>query len=184
MLPSFATERLLLRPRTMSDLAACLAMDRDPEVTRYVAGPWNEPRAHEAFVRDRIQRPYPAGLGYWSIFPRNTPEQFLGWILLIPVDAVGPEVEIGWRLVHSTWAHGYATEAARPVAHHAFEVVGLDRIVAAIDRRNTGSLRVAEKLGMTPGDFEHDADGDLQSLVLTAERYRALNAMRRDEPRA
>ena len=45
MLPRFETERLWLRPRTMADFAACLDMDRDPEVTKFVPGPWTDPEA-------------------------------------------------------------------------------------------------------------------------------------------
>ena len=33
-LPTFTTARLTLRRRTLADLDACLAMDRDPLVTR------------------------------------------------------------------------------------------------------------------------------------------------------
>lgn len=38
MLPAFETERLLIRPRTMADFAACIAMVRDPELTKYIPG--------------------------------------------------------------------------------------------------------------------------------------------------
>lgn len=159
MLPDFATDRLLLRPRTMADFAAYLAMDREPEVTRYIAGPWDDVAAHEAFLKQRITATFGPGLGYWSIFPRARPTQFIGWILLIPYDGIGPEVEIGWRLNRAAWGHGYAPEAARPVAEHAFHTLGLERIVADIDPRNLASLRVTEKLGMRHiGDGRHGAE--------------------------
>ncbi|PLX39178.1 MAG: GNAT family N-acetyltransferase [Hyphomicrobiales bacterium] len=147
-LPTFETERLLLRPRTMDDFDACLAMDRDPLVTRYVAGPWSDRAAHEQFVRARMASDYDSGLGYWSIFAKVDPATFLGWVLLIPVDAVGPEIEIGWRLVRSAWGKGYASEAARPVVAHAFETLKLDIIIADIHPDNTASMRVAEKAGL------------------------------------
>ena len=114
MLPSFETSRLLLRPRSMADFDACLAMDRDPDVTRYIRGPWDDPEEHRRFLADRIQRQWPPGQGYWSIFAKDKPTEFLGWVLLIPYEGVGPEVDIGWRLVRSTWGKGYATEATLP----------------------------------------------------------------------
>ncbi|WP_281840769.1 GNAT family N-acetyltransferase [Sinisalibacter aestuarii] len=153
MLPHFETDRLWLRPRSMDDLGACLAMDRDPEVTRFIPGPWHDPQAHEAFLRERIETSFGEGLGYWSIFPKAQPERFAGWILLIPYDGIGPEVEIGWRLNRAAWGNGFAPEAARPVAAHAVHTLGLERIVADIDPDNHASLRVAEKVGMT---FEGD----------------------------
>jgi RimJ/RimL family protein N-acetyltransferase len=152
MLPNFETERLILRPRSMADYSDCLAMDRDPEVTRHVAGPWADAAAHEAFLRDRITHAYPPGLGHWSLFPRATPERSLGWMLLIPQDAVGPEVEIGWRLNRASWGEGYAAEAAAPILRHAFQTLALDEIVAEIDAGNVRSMRLAVKIGMRRGE--------------------------------
>ena len=145
--PTFTTDRLILRPRTLGDYDACLAMDRDPAVVRYIPGPWADPQAHEAFLRDRITRPYPDGLGYWCIATQVSPNGFLGWVLLIPRDAVGPEIEIGWRLVQRAWGHGYAAEAGAPIVRYAFETVGLDRIIAEIHPEHLRSQRIAEKLG-------------------------------------
>ena len=39
-LPTFTTARLGLRPRSLADLDECLAMDRDPLVTKFIHGPW------------------------------------------------------------------------------------------------------------------------------------------------
>lgn len=156
MLPSFETERLFIRPRTMADFDACLAMDRDPAVTQFIPGPWSEPERHEAFLRERIETSLGEGLGYWSIFPKVQPDQFAGWILLIPYDGIGPEIEIGWRLNRSAWGNGFASEAARPIIEHGFNTVGLECIVADIDPDNLSSLRVAEKIGMKHvGDGKH-----------------------------
>jgi len=132
----------------MADTEDCLAMDRDPEVTRYVSGPWSDAIAHRTFIEARIRGPYPPGLGYWTIRRRDDPTPFLGWVLLIPSDAVGPEIEIGWRLCRDAWGRGFATEAARPVLTYAFATLNLPEVIAEIDRENVGSLRVAEKLGM------------------------------------
>jgi len=143
-LPVFRTSRLVVRPRTMADLEACLAMDRDQAVTRFIVGPWSEPQAHREFVAARIRHEYPAGMGYWSIMA----PAFAGWILLAPLDLRGPEIEIGWRLVRAAWGRGYATEAARPVLAHALTTLGLREVVADIDPDNAASIGVARKLGL------------------------------------
>ncbi|MFS8044689.1 GNAT family N-acetyltransferase [Rhizobium sp. BR 314] len=148
-LPSFETERLLLFPRTMADLRDCITMDRDPDVTRFIPGPWHDMDAHRTFVEGRIKANFGDGLGYWSVRARENPEQFLGWILLIPVDATGPDIEIGWRFNRVAWGKGYATEAATPVLAHAFQTLGLDRVIADIAPGNAASIRVAEKLGLS-----------------------------------
>lgn len=146
MLPTFRTERLLVRPRSVEDLDDCLAMDREPLVTRYIAGPWSNPDEHLAFVMDRMQTTYPHGLGYWSVMDTETDLGFMGWVLLLPCS--GEEYEIGWRFRRECWGQGYATEAALPVLRHAFETVGLPSVVADIHPHNIGSINVAEKLGL------------------------------------
>jgi RimJ/RimL family protein N-acetyltransferase len=153
-LPTFSTERLALRARTLRDFEACLAMDRDPDVARFIAGPWNDPAEHERFLKGRIEADFGAGLGYWSVFSKQEPTRFLGWVLLIPRDAVGPEIEIGWRLNRDARGRGYATEAARAVMDHGLRELGLREIVADIHPHNSASIRVASKLGMT-----HRRDG-------------------------
>jgi len=146
MLPTFTTDRLILRERTMIDLESCLLMDRDPEVVQYIDGPWNDTEKHRNFVIGRILHRYPDGLGYWTIVDKKN-RQFLGWILLIPVDFTGPKIEIGWRLVRNSWGKGYATEAAETILLHAINTVGIRKIFADIHPENIGSMKVAKKLG-------------------------------------
>lgn len=155
----------------MADFDACLAMDRDPDVTRYISGPWSDPDRHERFLRDRIETSLGPGLGYWSIFPKASPDRFVGWVLLIPYDGVGPDIEIGWRLIRHAWGKGYATEAARPIVRHAFETVGVERIVADIDSRNAPSMRVAEKIGLGFVGDGQQAGSPCRSYAMTADDF-------------
>lgn len=151
----FETRRLVLRPRTQAETDACIEMDREPgvarfvpEILRLVAGPSMDPEAHRAFVEARTRGPYPSGLGYWTIHARSTGNSFLGWGMLIPLDAVGPDIEIGWRLRPAAWGHGYATEAAALLLRHGLETLRLPEIVSDIDPANLASVRVAEKIGL------------------------------------
>jgi RimJ/RimL family protein N-acetyltransferase len=133
-------------------------MDREPEVTRFVDGPWADPVAHRAFIARRTVGPHPPGLGYWVISRRDDPRWFLGWVLLIPEDAVGPQIEIGWRLCRQAWGQGFATEAARPILTYAFATLKITEVIAEIDTANAASRRVAEKLGLAARSF-HEAAG-------------------------
>jgi RimJ/RimL family protein N-acetyltransferase len=148
MLQIFATHRLLLRPRSGGDFNDCIAMDRDPEVTRFVEGPWSDPPRHLAFVRQRMNTEFGQGYGYWCILSKETPLEFAGWVFLTPFKASPRVAEVGWRLTRSCWGKGFATEAASRILTHAFTTLETDMVVAEIHSDNVASIRVAQKIGM------------------------------------
>jgi RimJ/RimL family protein N-acetyltransferase len=152
-IPTLETARLRLRSRTLRDLEDCFRMDREPGTLDWAdlpqaAGSWENEPAHRAFIRARTLAPYPPGQGYWVVAQKARPDAFLGWVLPIPEDATGPEVEIGWRLMTDARGRGFATEAARAVLAHGLDRLALPRIVADIRAGNAASRRVAEKIGM------------------------------------
>jgi RimJ/RimL family protein N-acetyltransferase len=96
---------------------------------------------------------------------------FLGWVLLIPRDAVGPEIEIGWRLCRDTRCYGYASEAARPIVEHAFRSFELEKIVAGIHPRNAASMKVAERIGMRFIYVGEHGDSPCRSYAMKLEDF-------------
>ncbi|MCF6137714.1 GNAT family N-acetyltransferase [Pseudalkalibacillus berkeleyi] len=155
MLQTFETDRLILRERTLEDMENCVEMDRDLEVVKYIPeivelinGPSSNQIKHKDFIRKRIETIYPKGLGYWTVESKDNDKKFIGWILLIPIDNIGPDIEIGWRLKQKYWGKGYATEAARVILQHALNNVELEKIVADIHYLNQGSKKVAKKIGL------------------------------------
>lgn len=132
----------------MNDFDACVAMDRDTEVIRFVGPPWSNDEEHLAFLHHRIATAYPEGMGYWSVFLQDAPTDFLGWIMLCPTSVGDGGVEIGWRLKRNAWGRGIATEAATPILRRGFATATLEQVVADIHPDNHGSIRVAEKLGL------------------------------------
>jgi RimJ/RimL family protein N-acetyltransferase len=141
------TSRLWLRARTMADLDACLAMDLDPEVHRfiYLDGP-PEPEGHRRHLRARIASGWPPVGGIWVVEWRDTPG-FLGWCGLFPLEDSGL-IEIGYRYLRAAWGQGIATEAGRAVLDHGFRDLGLDPIVAVTHPGNLASQRILEKIGL------------------------------------
>jgi ribosomal-protein-alanine N-acetyltransferase len=118
-------------------------------------------RAESDALIDRIEAHFAEhGFGLWAA-ERRANGEFIGYVGLAStrLSAVfTPCVEIGWRLDAAHWGEGLATEGARAVARHAFEVLGLAEIVSFTVPANLRSRRVMEKLGMTrdPGDdFDH-----------------------------
>ena len=90
-----------------------------------------------------------AGTDPWAVVLKDACQP-IGYCGLFCFADIGgqPEIEVGYRLARSHWGCGYATEAAMAVRNHAFETMGLKRLIAMVDPRNIASIRVAEKLGM------------------------------------
>ena len=148
--PDLLTPRLRLRPRTLADVDAIMAMDADPEVRRFLGGP-PDPDAHRALVTERIASGAP---DIWAIELRDRPG-LIGLCSISPrPDGMGNQ--ISWRLARHAWGQGLAAEAAAAVMRHAADIPGLGEIIAIIDPRNAASAAVARKIGMHPvgeGDY-------------------------------
>lgn len=171
MLPAFETARLILKPRTIDDLENCVGMDINPQVTEYIPGEWNGSCRHIAFLKERILKPYPPGLGYWSVFLKDNPADFLGWIHLLPLPEDRQAAEIGWRLKHSVWGNGYATEAARIIMAYAFKVADFNRIVAYTHSANKRSIKMMNTLGLEyVADFIYDGKTPSLSYEIRREK--------------
>nr|WP_321981060.1 GNAT family N-acetyltransferase [uncultured Cohaesibacter sp.] len=180
MLPTYETERLILRERTLDDLDACVAMDLDPEVVKYIRPTPPEPE-HRIFMRESISRDYGAGLGFWSIFEKaadNTRGDFIGWILLVPLAGEGPEVEIGYRFVQRAWGKGYATEVATVIRDYAFQKAGLDAICGVTDPDNAASQHVLQKIGLSRKGDRFAYGEVLPFFLLTRENWIARDVKR------
>lgn len=164
------TERLILKPASINDLEKYLEMDMDAEVTRYLPGVFDASEAHRSILEESILGPHERGLGYWSIFLKNNPSIFLGWISLT-YDTDDTKIEIGWRLNRSAWGKGCATEAARAIVTYAFKTVGLECIYAYVDFRNERSIKVAKKLGLSFFNYFIDKGFFWKGYQITQEEY-------------
>jgi RimJ/RimL family protein N-acetyltransferase len=99
----------------------------------------------------------------WGLFAVGIPgvTEFAGFVgLSIPrfEAAFTPCVEVGWRLAHSCWGCGYASEAAHAALGFGFGTLGLEQIVSFASVGNQRSRRVMETLGMShdpADDFDH-----------------------------
>ena len=87
------------------------------------------------------------GFGFWLV-ESNSDAEFLGYCGIRPQEELD-EIEFGWHIRKRYWSRGIATEAALGCRDLAFERFGIKRLVAVIDPKNTASIRVAERIGMT-----------------------------------
>jgi ribosomal-protein-alanine N-acetyltransferase len=86
------------------------------------------------------------GFTLWAVAERET-GLVVGDAGLMPLERVGPEIELGYRFDPAHWGKGYATEAATAARDLGFERFGLERIYVDVDPDNAASLSVASKLG-------------------------------------
>jgi RimJ/RimL family protein N-acetyltransferase len=156
------TERLLLRRFTDADRAPFASLNADPAVMELFPSVMTREQS-DHFV-DAIESGWEErGWGPWAIGLVDTTDVrgaasgsagpvpgFVGEAGLNPADHVAPgAIEVGWRVAHSAWGHGFAPEAARAALRVGFETLGLDEVISFTVPHNGRSRRVMDKIGMT-----------------------------------
>lgn len=160
---TLATERLLLRPVTLSDIDLAVELFTDPGVVRHVGGLMTP----DAIVKEMPMWTRRGGdggcIGVWCVSDRQTSEKLgTGALLPMPIedddtdwDTVvenempDSDVEVGYILKQSAWGKGYATEICRRLLQFAFEQTSLDEVVATFDDEHRKSRHVLVKCGFT-----------------------------------
>ncbi len=167
-IPTFVTERLVLRPPSPGDLADFVALGLDSDVMRYIGQGKPQSSIQAGFslecmlaeARHGFPTPgAPQDLPGWLVAIERNSQSFIGLAALVMLPAVhvtavgsdlcvAPCVEVGYRLARPFWGKGYATEAGSALVRFGFENIGLQQIVGIADVRNTASNRVLDKLGL------------------------------------
>ncbi|HZF35630.1 MAG TPA: GNAT family N-acetyltransferase [Candidatus Angelobacter sp.] len=172
-LPPLTTARLLLRQRHISDVPAILAMNTDPEVMRFVGdGRIPDPVELERRTRARVDTDFGLGLGYWSLFLRTRPDDYLGYVVLSPVPQ-SADIELSYGIRRDAWGHGLAAEGSRAALDFGFRQRGLPEIVALTYHANVRSQRVIAKLGFAPAGIRNAYGQDLLYFRLGRDAYLA-----------
>jgi len=141
------TKRLLIRTFRNDDLPAVHAIYSESKVWRYLG---TGPTISMQESRERLERMLgyqrDNGFTFWAVTNIDTGE-LLGDCGLIPLEGVGPEVELGYRFGSRHWGQGYATEAATACRDLGFVRYGLERIYVDVHPHNEASQNVARKIG-------------------------------------
>ena len=154
------TQRLVLRHLLPNDLDNLFVLYRDPEIRQYFPEgtlTYEETQEElEWFLNGHPDRPE---LGLWATVYKET-GQFIGRCGLLPWTIEGrAEVEVAYLLAKAYWGQGLATEAARAIADHAFEQLGLTRLICMMYPENQASAKVAQNIGMTLEKEMQDEQG-------------------------
>jgi RimJ/RimL family protein N-acetyltransferase len=146
------TERLLLREFDEDDAPAFYLLGSDPAIIRYTGDPGGGLTGIEH--AGEILRSHPLadyrkhGFGRWACVHKARGE-LIGFAGLKYLDDLR-EVDVGYRFLPAYWGAGLATEASRAAVDYGFTRLRLGRIIGLVDPKNAASVRVLEKLGMTP----------------------------------
>ena len=147
-IPVVETERLLLRPFSLSDEAAVFALASDPAVARFVRFEAHRtPADTRAFLQTVLEHYALGELLSWAIVRRED-DQLIGSCGFVSENKKRNLAEIGYWLGKPYWGKGYAVEAARALVRFGFEQMNLQRVEAKCFVQNRAAQRVIEKLGM------------------------------------
>jgi RimJ/RimL family protein N-acetyltransferase len=149
--PALRTDRLTLVPLAEEHLEHEVELDADPQVMRYLAPrPRTRAEVVEAHRRRLALAADVPGLGFWA---GSAGGEFVGWWLLDVVrdgqQVVPDQAELGYRLLRRHWRRGLAGEGSRELLRHAFEDLGLTRVIAQTMAVNAGSRATMTSVGMT-----------------------------------
>jgi ribosomal-protein-alanine N-acetyltransferase len=141
------TERLALRRFTQDDRGWVAELFSDPDVMRYVGGPWPRPKIDEMFEIRMLQYydRHP-GLGAWVTLEQST-DAVIGFHLLNYIQGES-FIQVGYFIAKPAWGKGFATEMATRLLRYGFTDLGLPQITAITHLENRGSQHVLEKAGL------------------------------------
>lgn len=143
------TDRLVLRPWSVGDAEAALAVYGDEDVARWLS-PAMERVADVTAMATLIDGWSHEGLtppeGRWVIEESDS-GRLVGGVAVLPLPPDGEDLEIAWQLAPEAWGRGLASEAGRAVARHAFES-GADELFAVVRPHNTRGAAAAGRAGM------------------------------------
>ena len=141
--------RLVLRRFEASDLAPFMAYRNDPELAKYQS--WESCDEQEArdFIRE-MESARPGVPGEWFQFAVESKEtgDLIGDCALQVHEHETYKAEIGFTLARAHQGQGFASEAVSCLLDYAFDTLGIHRVIAIADCRNTPSWALLERVGM------------------------------------
>jgi RimJ/RimL family protein N-acetyltransferase len=140
------TSRLILRPFESGDVDAAFAWFGDPIVMRFTpTGPDTSIEQTKARIANYQEHQNAHGFSRWIMLDRHL-DRAIGDSGLLELQEYG-WIDLGFRLAHSYWGNGLATEAARAWVRAAFDDFHIHQLTAFVHPENIASIRVLEKLG-------------------------------------
>ena len=144
------SDRLVLRKFRIDDADDIFTnYGSDDEVTKYLRWPTYKNVESVRSYLESVVSGYDDLNNYnWAI-ELNSNGEVIGNISIVDMQANRNQVEIGYVLSRKYWGNGIVVEALKRVINFLIEEVKVNKIIVETDSRNTQSIRVAEKAGMS-----------------------------------
>lgn len=144
---SLTTPRLQLWPLATTDAPAVHAMHADPQTLRYWSTPpWQDPTLAEDLIARDLKAMADGDYVRLGIV-RQSDQRLIGLCTLFAFYLPSRRAEIGYILAREAWGQGFMHEALTALLDFGFGALGLNRVEADIDPRNTASRNALRRLG-------------------------------------
>ncbi|WP_339779040.1 GNAT family N-acetyltransferase [uncultured Thalassospira sp.] len=159
------TPRLILRQATREDAEFILKLLNQPDWIHYIGDRNIGDLASAAvYINERLIAAYERnGFGLYPVDLRATGET-IGLCGLVKRDTL-PDPDIGFAFLDKWQGQGFAREAANATLNHAYNDLGISRVVGFTLPGNNRSIHLLESIGMV-FDRTVFVDGDHQACNL------------------
>lgn len=171
--PEIGSPRLRMHRYRQDDFGPMSEMFDDAEVTRHTLLGRRD-RAQCQQVLDGYMRFWDDnGYGMRALYERDSGE-YAGecGLFIAPMG----KIALRYALPRAHWGKGYATEASVAATADAFEVQGLDYVIAGVKPENLPSHHVLRKLGWRETELYHHGDLSFTIYEITRDEWRAQQA--------
>jgi RimJ/RimL family protein N-acetyltransferase len=141
------TKRLILRRFVPEDAALILELLNEPSFIQNIGDRGVRTLSDaERYIETGPAASYARnGFGLYLVQVKDSHES-IGMCGLIKRDSL-EDVDLGYAFLPRFWSKGYAIESVLAAMEFARNTVRLERVVAIVDPKNQGSIRVLEKAG-------------------------------------
>ena len=136
------TNRCLLRPIQVCDAETLYTLSCNHEVIRYTKI-FNTKKSVDEIKQYIVSTTNPL---QWAIIEKET-NQIIGFTFLYGFDLINKKAEVAQFLFPQIWSQGFGTEVRKSIIKFGFETLGLVRLQATCDPRNTINNKLLVKCG-------------------------------------
>ena len=145
------TKRLRVRETTLRDIDDFYKLYKDPEMTRYMEGLFDNPEDEKRYQKDYIEKVYGLmGFGIWTVIRKEDGKVIgrAGYSIRNGFD----DIELGFLIGKDYQRQGYAYEVCSAILEYGKDTLLFDKVQTLVKAENQVSIHLCEKLGFKTTD--------------------------------